>query len=51
MRLKFAVIQLGKNDRFGYLYEEVTEMIEERGIKILRNDIGGDIKLELTGKI
>lgn len=42
---KTAIIQVGKNS-YGHPTKEVLDLLEQRGIKILRNDLLGTIELE-----
>ena len=46
---KIAVIQVGKNS-FGHPHKEVIEMLESKGVKILRNDTNGIIEIISDGK-
>lgn len=46
IRPEYAVIQVGKNNRFGHPHKEIMKMLEDRGIKVFRNDVEGDITLE-----
>jgi len=43
-----ALIQVGKNNRYGHPHKEVLELL--KGTKILRNDIEGDIELQYDGQ-
>ena len=42
-RPKVAVIQVGKNNRFGHPHQDVLDLLQARGVKILRSDLDGDI--------
>jgi len=44
-----AVIQVGKNS-FGHPTKEVLNILESKGVKILRNDTNGIIEVESDGK-
>ncbi|MDD5098603.1 MAG: MBL fold metallo-hydrolase [Candidatus Pacebacteria bacterium] len=44
-----AIIQVGKNT-YGHPTEEVLTRLSNSGIKILRNDINGDVKIVSDGK-
>ena len=44
-----AVIQVGRNNSYGHPAEEVLEKLKKFGIKILRTDIDGDIKIITDG--
>lgn len=46
---KVAVIQVGKNS-FGHPHKEVIEMLESKGVKILRNDTNGIIEVLVNGR-
>ena len=46
---KLAIIQVGKNS-FGHPHKEVINMLESKGIKILRNDTSGTVEVESDGK-
>lgn len=48
-RPKVAVIQVGKNS-FGHPHREVLDLLVLKGIKILRNDTDGIIKVESDGR-
>jgi competence protein ComEC len=47
---KIAVIQVGKNNRFGHPNREVLDVLGEKHMQILRNDQLGNIELDLDGK-
>ena len=47
---QIAVIQLGKNNRFGHPHKEVVDSLNSKGVKILRNDMLGTIEVETDGK-
>lgn len=44
-----VVIQVGKNS-FGHPHKEVIDLLQSKGVKILRNDINGIIEVESDGK-
>ena len=44
-----AVIQVGKDNRYGHPNQEVLETLERYGIRILRTDQLGDIKITTDG--
>ncbi len=46
---KTAVIQAGRNNRYGHPTGEVLDRLAALGIKTLRNDLGGDIKMRSNG--
>lgn len=46
---KIAVIQVGKNNSYGHPTPEVLEMLEKFGVKVLRNDLNGEIELGIRG--
>ena len=48
---KIAVIQVGKNNRFGHPYKEVVDLLNSKGVKILRNDELGTIEVDTDGRI
>jgi competence protein ComEC len=47
---QLAVIQVGKNNRYGHPKKEVIDMLDGRKIKTLRNDINGMVKVDTDGK-
>lgn len=46
----FALIQVGKNNKFGHPHQEVLDMFNRAGVKVLRNDELGDIEVDLDSK-
>ena len=46
---KIAVISAGKGNPYGHPHQEVLEVLEKYGIKILRTDLDGDIKIFFDG--
>jgi competence protein ComEC len=46
---EIAVIQCGKDNRYGHPYQETLACLEEYDIKILRTDLDGDIKIISDG--
>lgn len=44
-----AIIQVGKNS-FGHPHKEVIDLLNSRGVKILRNDTNGIIEVESDGE-
>ncbi len=46
---QIAVISAGKDNRYGHPYEEVLEILNDYGIRILRTDEMGDIKIISDG--
>ncbi len=46
---QIAVISAGKDNRYGHPYEEVLEILNDYGIRILRTDEVGDIKIISDG--
>jgi len=47
---EIAVISLGKENSYGHPHQEVLDILEDYGIKILRTDQNGDIKIISEGK-
>lgn len=47
---EIAVISTGKNNKYGHPHQEVLERLEKFGIKILRTDLDGDVKIFSDGK-
>lgn len=43
---RVAVIQAGKNNRFGHPHKEVLDLLLSKDIRILRNDINGIVEVE-----
>lgn len=46
-----AIIQVGKNNRFGHPAKEVLDMLASRNIKTVRTDIDGAIEVDSDGKV
>lgn len=44
-----AVIQAGRENRYGHPHQEVLDRLAAAGAKIFRNDLGGDIFIESDG--
>jgi competence protein ComEC len=47
---KIAVISVGKGNPYGHPHQEVLEILNKFGIKVLRTDLDGDIKIISDGK-
>ncbi len=47
---KIGIIQVGEGNKYGHPHKEVIERLEERNIKIYRNDLEGNIVLISDGK-
>ena len=47
---EIAVISVGKDNTYGHPHEETLEVLAEYGIKVLRTDQTGDIKIVSDGK-
>lgn len=47
---KIAVIQVGKNNRYGHPKQEVLDILGVYGVRILRNDELGNIEIDTDGK-
>ena len=47
---EIAVISVGKSNSYGHPHQEVLEILTKYGIKILRTDLDGDIKIFSDGK-
>jgi competence protein ComEC len=45
-----AVISVGKNNTYGHPHQEVLDTLKKYGIKILRTDLEGDIKIFSDGE-
>lgn len=48
---RFAVIQVGRKNRYGHPAQEVLDRLEAAGTKILRNDLDGDISFQSNGTV
>ena len=48
---KIAVIQAGKNNRFGHPHKEVVDILNSKGVKVLRNDELGTFEVNTDGKV
>lgn len=46
---EFAVIQVGRKNRYGHPTQEVLDRLASVGAKILRNDLDGDVIMESDG--
>ncbi|QGG48305.1 ComEC/Rec2 family competence protein [Heliorestis convoluta] len=44
-----AIIQVGVNNRYGHPHQEVLHRLTQKGIKIYRNDLHGDVVLTTDG--
>jgi competence protein ComEC len=42
-----AVVSVGEGNSFGHPHGEVTGRLEERGIRLLRTDRDGDVRIRL----
>ena len=47
---EIAVISVGKNNPYGHPHQETLEILKDFGIRILRTDLDGDIKIISDGK-
>jgi competence protein ComEC len=47
---KIAVISVGKGNPYGHPHQEVLEILNKFGIKVLRTDLDGDIKIISDGQ-
>ena len=47
---QIAIIQVGKNNKFGHPHKEVMDLLQSKGVKILRNDTNGTIEIDTDGK-
>lgn len=47
---EIAIISSGRNNPYGHPHQEVLKMLSEKGVKILRTDQEGDIKVSSDGK-
>lgn len=47
---QIAVILVGKDNSYGHPHQEVLDVLTKYGIKILRTDLDGDIKIFSNGK-
>lgn len=50
IRPKIAVIQVGAKNQFGHPHKEVLDVLNKFGVKILRNDLNGEIEIVTDGK-
>ena len=46
---QFAVISAGRRNRYGHPHEQTLETLNQYGVKVLRTDILGDIKIISDG--
>lgn len=47
---KIAVIQVGKDNKYGHPHQEVLERLQRYGIRVLRTDENGNIKIISNGE-
>ena len=47
---EIAVISVGRENKYGHPNQEVLELLEKYGIRVLRTDLDGDIKIISDGK-
>lgn len=47
---KIAIIQCGRDNRYGHPHSETLAILEKYDIKVLRTDIDGDVKIISDGK-
>ncbi len=46
---EIAVIQVGKDNKFGHPHQEVLDILNQQNIRVLRTDLLGDIKITSDG--
>lgn len=49
-RPQLAIIQVGVKNQFGHPHKEVLDFLSAAGVKILRNDLNGEIEVDSDGK-
>lgn len=47
---KYAVIQVGRSNRYGHPAYRTLRTLEQAGVEVFRNDLDGDIKVTSDGK-
>ncbi len=47
---ELAVIQSGKNNRYGHPHKETLNILSQLGIKVLRNDLEGEVRVLSDGQ-
>lgn len=47
---EYAIISVGKNNKYGHPHREVLERLNKFGVKIIRTDIEGTIRLKSDGE-
>ncbi len=50
IRPQLAIIQVGAKNQYGHPHKEVLDVLEANGVKILRNDLNGEIEVESDGR-
>lgn len=47
---QLAIIQVGAKNQFGHPHKATLDILESSGVKILRNDLNGEIEVDSDGK-
>lgn len=50
IRPKLAIIQVGAKNPYGHPHQEVLDLLEANGVKVLRNDADGEVEIESEGR-
>ncbi len=50
IRPKLAIIQVGAKNQYGHPHKEVLDVLAANGVKILRNDLNGEVEVDSDGK-
>ncbi|MDO8486675.1 MAG: hypothetical protein Q7S45_00035 [Candidatus Curtissbacteria bacterium] len=50
IRPQLAIIQVGAKNQYGHPHKEVLDVLTANGVKILRNDLNGEIEVDSDGR-
>lgn len=47
---QLAIIQVGVKNQYGHPHKEVLDLLTKKGVKVLRNDLDGEIEIDSNGE-